>query len=165
MADLAAAFQRVAAARPDARLVLLGDGDVRASTEAALRPLGERVLFAGLRPLGEVPTWLAACDLLTLPSHHEGTPNVLLEALASGRRVVATRVGGIPDVVSRPELGQLVPPHDPAALAVALGRALDEPYDPAVVASLGARGGWDESAGRLHDVLARACAAAGPSGA
>ncbi len=154
--DLAAAFQRVAAAVPDAALMVLGDGKARAAAEESLRPLGDRVFFAGPRPLGEVPVWMGAADVLTLPSHHEGTPNVVLEALACGRRVVATRVGGIPDVVHRAELGTLVAPSDPEALAAALTEALATPYDAAAVAAIGARGGWDESAAKLHATLARA---------
>ena len=152
-------------ANPDAALFVVGDGKARAAMEETLRPLGDRVVFAGPRPFAEVPIWMGACDLLTLPSHHEGTPNVLLEALAAGRRVVATRVGGIPDVVSRPELGALVPVGDADALAAALGDVLATPYDGAAVAALGARGGWDESAARLHAVLLRACGAPEGDGA
>ncbi|MCX5748258.1 MAG: glycosyltransferase, partial [Proteobacteria bacterium] len=95
----------------------------------------------------------AAADLLVLPSRAEGTPNVVLEALASGRRVVGTRVGGVPDLLTRPELGTLVPARDPAALAAAVATALRTPYDPAETAALGARGGWAASATRLHAVL------------
>jgi glycosyltransferase involved in cell wall biosynthesis len=157
--ELAPAFMKVAAANPDAALVLVGNGKARAAVEEMLRPLGDRVVFAGARPFAEIPVWMGACDLLTLPSHHEGTPNVLLEALAAGRRVVATRVGGIPDVIHRPELGVLVPARDADALATALGEVLATPYDGAAVAALGARGGWDESAARLEAVLLRACGA------
>ena len=154
--ELGTAFTRVAAARPDARLIVVGDGQERAALEQTLRPLGERALFVGARPLAEIPTWMAACDVLTLPSHHEGTPNVLLEALACGRRVVATAVGGIPDVVHRPELGRLVPPRDSEALAEAFIAALATPYDGAAVAALGVRGGWEDSAAHLEASLARA---------
>jgi teichuronic acid biosynthesis glycosyltransferase TuaC len=156
--ELAAAFARVAAARPplDARLVVVGDGKARAAMEETLRPLGERALFVGPRPLPEIPVWMGACDVVTLPSHHEGTPNVLLEALACGRRIVATRVGGIPDVVHRAELGALVPVGDVDALTDALADALATPYDAAAVAALGSRGGWDESAARLLASLERA---------
>jgi teichuronic acid biosynthesis glycosyltransferase TuaC len=155
--ELAAAFSRIAAARPDVRLVVVGDGRARETIEQALRPLAERALFVGARPLPEIPLWMGACDVLTLPSHHEGTPNVLLEALACGRRVVATRVGGIPDVVHRPELGTLVPVGDAVALATALDETLAAPYDAATVAALGTRGGWDDSAVRLLASLERAC--------
>jgi glycosyltransferase involved in cell wall biosynthesis len=160
MLELGPAFAKLAAANPEAALIVVGDGKARGAMEESLRPLGDRVVFAGARPFAEVPVWMGACDVLTLPSHHEGTPNVLLEALASGRRVVATRVGGIPDVVHRPELGTLVPVGDAEALAAALGEAVAQPYDGAAIAALGARGGWDESAARLYDVLARACGAA-----
>jgi teichuronic acid biosynthesis glycosyltransferase TuaC len=147
--ELGAAFARLAAARADVRLVVVGEGRGRAALEETLRSLGESALFAGPRQLPEIPLWMAACDVLTLPSHHEGTPNVLLEALACGRRVVATRVGGIPDVVHRAELGALVPVGDVDALTAALDAALATPYDAAAVAALGARGGWEDSAGRL----------------
>jgi glycosyltransferase involved in cell wall biosynthesis len=154
--DLAEAFTRVAAADPQAALFVVGDGKARAAVAEKLGPLGDRATFVGPRPLAEVPVWMGACDLLTLPSHHEGTPNVLLEALACGRRVVATRVGGIPDVVHRPELGTLVDVGEPAALATALADVLATPYEGADVAALGARGGWDESAARLLETLERA---------
>lgn len=156
--ELGAAFTRVAATRPGARLMIVGDGKARAALEETLRPLGDAALFVGPRPLAEVPVWMGACDVLTLPSHHEGTPNVLLEALTCGRRVVATDVGGIPDVVHRPELGTLVPVGDADALAAALDAALATPYDAAAVAALGARGGWADSAARLLASLERATA-------
>jgi teichuronic acid biosynthesis glycosyltransferase TuaC len=162
--ELAAAFRELAATRADAALFVIGDGKARAAMEETLRPFADRVTFAGPRPFAEVPVWMGACDVLTLPSHHEGTPNVLLEALASGRRVVATRVGGIPDVVHRAELGTLVPVGDAGALAAALGDAVATDYDGRALAAIGARGGWDESAARLEATLRRACGMA-PDGA
>ncbi len=160
--DLAAAFTALAADREDLVLALVGDGEARGAVESALRPLGDslqgRVIFAGARPLPEVPLWMGAADVVTLPSHHEGTPNVLLEALACGRRVVATEVGGIPDVVNDPALGTLVPPGDPVALAAALREAALTDYDAAAVAARGARGGWQDSAAKLEASLARAVA-------
>jgi teichuronic acid biosynthesis glycosyltransferase TuaC len=158
--DLASAWARLG--MPDARLAILGGGPAQAELAAAVAPLGDRVMLLGPRPLAEIPQWMAAADVVTLPSHAEGTPNVVLEALASGRRVVATRVGGIPDLVTRGELGTLVPPRDPDALARALALALRTPYLPATVAALGARGGWDASAAALHQVLVGAASASQP---
>jgi glycosyltransferase involved in cell wall biosynthesis len=155
--DLVEAFARVAARRADVRLVLVGDGAARAACERAAAGRGD-LLFAGARPLDEVARWMAACDALVLPSWAEGTPNVVLEALASGRRVVATAVGGTPDVVTGPELGELVPPRRPDALAAALSRAADATYDGAEVARAGARGGWRESALGLERSLRAAIA-------
>lgn len=148
--DLLAAFAQVS--DPQARLVLVGGGDERAAVEAAAAR-DPRIVAAGPQPLPEIPTYMAACDVLTLASWAEGTPNVVLEALASGRRVVATSVGGVPDLIDAPLLGELVPAKQPAALAAALSRALAQPYDPVAVAARGARGGWDASAAALADVL------------
>lgn len=151
--DLAEAWTAVQRALPRATLVVVGAGPARDALAARVAPLGERVQLVGSRPLAQVATWMTAADVLVLPSHAEGTPNVVLEALASGRRVVATAVGGIPDLITEDALGALVPPRDPSALAGALVRALATPYAPAAVAALGARGGWDASAAALYDVL------------
>ena len=140
--DLLAAWTKV----KTGTLAVVGGGPIAVT--------GERVLAVGPLPHAQVTTWMAAADVLVLASHVEGTPNVVLEALASGRRVVATAVGGVPDLITSPELGELVTPRDPDALAAALTRALATPYDPAIVARLGARGGWAASAARLHAVLA-----------
>jgi glycosyltransferase involved in cell wall biosynthesis len=156
--DLVGAFSLLARRRSDVRLVLVGDGAARAGCEQAAAGLGDRVLVAGARPLEEVPRWMGACDALVLPSWAEGTPNVVLEALACGRRVVASDVGGTPDLVSGPELGELVPPRSPALLADALGRAADAVYSPELVARAGARHGWGESARRLEASLRKALA-------
>ena len=157
--DLPPAWTKVVQARPDARLVIVGDGPLGGELRAAVETLGDRVRIVPRRPLAEIPTWMAAADLLVLPSHAEGTPNVVLEALTSGRRVVATAVGGVPDLITSDELGQLAPPSDPDALAAAIVRSLDSQYNPATVSALGARGGWDASATALYEVLVGATGA------
>ncbi|HUS64260.1 MAG TPA: glycosyltransferase family 4 protein [Kofleriaceae bacterium] len=151
--DLLDAFAELAPRRPDLRLALIGDGAARGDCEAAAGRIGAQVHIAGARPLAEVPLWMGASDLVTLPSWNEGTPNVLLEALACGRPAVATRVGGIPDVIDAPELGRLVPAKDPNALAEALERVAYGTYDGGRIALAGARGGWADSAARLLGVL------------
>jgi glycosyltransferase involved in cell wall biosynthesis len=150
--ELLTAFRRLAGVRPEPVLALVGAGSEAARCREAAQALPGRLLLPGSMPLVEVARWMAACDLLVLPSWNEGTPNVLLEALASGRRVVATRVGGIPDVITSPTLGELVPPRDDGALCDALLRAIDQPVDPAQVAAA-APAGWDTSAAQLHEVL------------
>jgi teichuronic acid biosynthesis glycosyltransferase TuaC len=151
--ELARAWSRVATDLPDATLAVVGGGPLQSTLEAALPP---RATLFGAQPLTAIPTWLAACNVLVLPSHVEGTPNVVLEALACGRRVVASAVGGVPDLLTTPTLGALVTPRDPDALAAALTQALRTPYSPEEVAVLGARGGWEASAEALHAVLAAA---------
>ena len=134
-------------------LVMIGDGSALKECRELAAETGVQLALKGARPHGEVPRWLAACDVLTLPSWHEGMPNAILEAIACGRRVVATHVGGIPDVVTSESLGVLVPPQDPAALAIALAQAVWAPYDPATVASKAQLPDWQRSAGLLHQSL------------
>ena len=157
--DLAPAWAQVLRELPGATLAIVGSGPLRGELESAVARFGDRVRLVEAQPLARVPVWMAACDVLVLPSHAEGTPNVVLEALACGRRVVASAVGGIPDLLTRTELGALVPPRDPTALGVALAHALRTTYVPAAVAKLGSRGGWEASAAALHAVLAGAASA------
>ena len=155
--DLLEAFQRIAPAHPDLRLALVGDGPAMEACRQAATALEGRIRLAGSRDMPTVARWIAACDVLTLPSWNEGTPNVLLEAFACGRRVVSTNVGGIPDVVSSPRLGEMVAPRDVPALADALARVAYAPYAPEELIAA-APYSWPESAARLRDVLRDAVA-------
>jgi glycosyltransferase involved in cell wall biosynthesis len=154
--DLVRAFALGKEQLGGARLVLVGDGAGIGECTALAESLGVDATFAGAQPHDRIALWLAACDLLALPSWNEGVPNVVLEALASGRRVVATHVGGIPDVVTSELFGELVPPRDPQALAAALARAVSEPYDPIVISDALPTPSWDGSAKLLHRSLLRA---------
>jgi teichuronic acid biosynthesis glycosyltransferase TuaC len=151
--DLAGAFDRIAPKQPNVHLAVVGGGEGKAQLEELAKRHPGRVTLPGKRPLAEVPIWMGACDVLTLPSWAEGTPNVVMEALASGRRVVASSVGGIPDLITSPKIGELVPAKDEQALAVALERAALEDYDPQEVARIGSRGSWADSARALAGVL------------
>jgi glycosyltransferase involved in cell wall biosynthesis len=115
-----------ARAVPQARFALCGDGAHRMAFEQRARAEGlqDRTLFLGKRP--DVPAILARVDALVHPSHAEGLPNAILEAMAASRPVVATRVGGIPDVVGHGQTGFLVPRQDPPALATALRELLGD---------------------------------------
>jgi glycosyltransferase involved in cell wall biosynthesis len=138
------------------RLVLIGEGTERDTLEQQARVLGisDRVAFLGPQPQPVVADWIAAADLLTLPSHNEGSPNVVVEALASGTPVVASRVGGIPDLVDDGVNGLLVPPGDAAQLAAALAAALGRRWDPTRIAASIAHLTWPALGRRNHDVLA-----------
>lgn len=117
--------------KKDALLCVVGSGEADREIAARVRDLGlsSHVRLAGRQPHGDVPFWIGAGDVLCLPSYMEGCPNVVLEALASGRGVVATRVGGIPELVRDGENGYLVPPGDPEALADGLAKALSRRWD------------------------------------
>ena len=109
-------------------LHFVGDGRMRAELETQAREQGihRQVIWHG--PVADAGRYLAAFDLLVLSSRTEGTPIVLFEAMAAGVPIVATAVGGVPDVVSVRE-ALLVPPDDPDALAAAIGRLLDDPEE------------------------------------
>jgi glycosyltransferase involved in cell wall biosynthesis len=124
------AFSRIAADRRGITLYIVGDGVDRASHERMVkaRGLSSSVRFVGAEHPGRMPIWYGAAHLLCLPSLHEGCPNVVLEALACGRPVVASRVGGVPELLA-PRAGLLVPPGDAEVLASALERALAGCWD------------------------------------
>jgi glycosyltransferase involved in cell wall biosynthesis len=114
----------VIAAVPDVSLVLLGDGPERAALEsyAAQRGLGDRVRFLGGGSRDDVLGLFRAADASLLSSAWENFPHTVVEALAVGTPVIATAVGGVPEIVRDGENGLLVAPHDVAALAAAVTR-------------------------------------------
>jgi len=128
---------QAAAQVPDAIFVLAGDGPERSALEELCLRLGleDRVRFLGRRE--DIPELLATCDLFVLPSLYEGLPLSVLEAMASGKPVVATGVGGTDEVVVHGSTGKLVPPMDVTALAVAIGAML---RDQAMAARFGEAG-------------------------
>ena len=130
------AAPRILAAVPAATFVLVGDGADRAALEAlaAQTRVADRVRFAGTRTdLGDV---LAALDLLVIPSlRFESVPKILVEGMATGRPIVASRVGDIPELLEDGRTGRLVPPGDPMALADAILACL---ADSPTAAGLGA---------------------------
>ena len=107
---------------PEAQLLLAGEGPTRAELEAQVARLGleQRVRFLGLVSQAELPALLARTDVVVLPSYWEGLPVSLIEALSAGKAIVASRVGGNPELVSQGVNGLLVPPGDAPALAQAL---------------------------------------------
>ncbi len=150
--ELLDAMATLAPQRPKLQLALVGEGQMRAEldTRVAAEP-ALRVHLPGAQGPHEVARWMAASDLVTLPSYSEGHPNVLVEALACGRPVVATPVGGIPEVVDA-DCGLLVAARDPTALAAGLRDTLDRPWDDGALSRRFSRG-WDAVAA---DTL-RAC--------
>lgn len=108
------------------KLILVGEGPERKSLQELAGSLGieERVIFAGYHP--QVAAFYAIADVVVLPSLSEGSSNVLLEAMMAGLPIVATRVGGNPEIVIDEATGLLVSPGDPGALANALDRLLND---------------------------------------
>ncbi len=135
--DLLAALASLRERGVDAVLLLVGDGDDRVRLEQRAFDLGlaRSCLFLGYQE--DVATWYAICDAVVLSSASEGTPVTIIEALAARRPVVATAVGGVPDVVDDGETGFLVRPGDTAAMAERLEVLA---RDPGLRASMGETG-------------------------
>ena len=144
----------VAREMPDVELSFVGDGEARQVLQKTALELGvnARVRFIGRRPHGELRTFMNAADVLVLPSHAEGIPNVLLEAMACGCPVVATRVGGIAEIVPD-ECGELIAVRQPAALARAICNVIGRPRDRERIRAAVAGKSWGHSGALLGAVL------------
>jgi glycosyltransferase involved in cell wall biosynthesis len=124
---------------PEARFLVVGDGESRKELEeyAWRSGLGQQTVFTGFR--SDVPELLSEAAVSVLPSLSEGLSNSMLESMASGVPVVATRVGGNPEVIEHGVTGLLVPSRDSAALAAAIGRVLEDKELAASFAQAGIR--------------------------
>ena len=151
--ELLEAFASLAGRRPNLRLAYVGDGPGGGHLRSKAKHLAleNRVILNGARSSLEVAQWLAAANVLALPSYNEGYPNVVIEALSCGRPVIATNVGGILELVNE-ESGILIAPRDSRALAGAIEKAMDRRWDEHSISEQFRRG-WDEAA----DELLRIC--------
>jgi glycosyltransferase involved in cell wall biosynthesis len=122
---LLAAFKAIN--RPDVKLIFIGQGGDHHVIENFITEHSwqDRILRPGVVPHAQLPLWYAAADIVVLPSLAEGVPNVILEALAMGKPVVATRVGGIPEILAGEKTGFLCPPGDAGSLILVIENALD----------------------------------------
>jgi glycosyltransferase involved in cell wall biosynthesis len=142
--------------------LIVGDGPERHALEIMSRELGvsSHVRFLGMR--SDVGAVYRAIDLLVIPSRNEGLPNVLLEAMAQDRAVVATTVGAIPTVVDSPLVGLLVPRENPEALAEAIVNAIPLVSDPRARTARSAAAGrfsLEHRAERLRELYISSAAA------
>jgi teichuronic acid biosynthesis glycosyltransferase TuaC len=142
--------------RQKLRCYLVGDGPDKPRMITLIDNLAaqDAIRCVSACPTQRVALWMAAADLVTLPSYKEGCPNVVIEALASGRPVVATHVGGIPELMDDSS-GRLVPAHNAESLSNALDEVLSATWDPAQLAQRHGRS-WSDVADELETVLRRA---------
>ena len=134
---LVAALPALLSASPHCRVAIAGAGPLRETLEAQARTLGVSAALIFLGERSDISAILAAADIFALPSVSEGLPISILEAMAAGKPVVASSVGGVPELVTDGETGCLVPPREPIALAKALMLLAD---DPALRQRMGAAG-------------------------
>jgi teichuronic acid biosynthesis glycosyltransferase TuaC len=139
--------------RPRTHTYLLGSGPDEATLREAIAKhgAGAAVSIIPACPTAQVAQWMGAADLVTLPSYKEGCPNVVIEAVSSGRPVVATRVGGIPELMDE-SCGRLVPAMDVPALTAALEEVLDAEWSAEAISARHSRS-WAEVADDLLGVL------------
>lgn len=144
------AYAKVLEAVPDTRLVIAGEGECRGELEQHADKLGvaDGVSFLGRR--NDVDAILRAADLAVMSSDYEGTPLVAYECIANRTPLVATRVGGLPDIIDDGRTGRLVPPRDPIALAGAIVELLKDPARRDQIA--------DAAAEKLHSLTIDAAA-------
>ena len=132
------------------RLMMIGDGALRAPAQTMLEDagLGNQIWLPGDRD--DIPDLLRAMDIFVLPSRNEGISNTILEAMATGLPIVATDVGGNPELVEAGRTGALVPPSDSAALAIGAKR---READLGIVAIQGDEGAQPTALGLLEPPL------------
>lgn len=160
------AFSKVIRSESNLRLTLIGEGEERPALERQIKENGMNafVEFVGMQPPEEIQTWMSRSDCLVLPSLSEGTPNVVLEAMACGIPVVASDLPGIREVVRDGATGLLTKPKDPEDLAEKLLKLV---RDRSLSEEMGKRGrgaivemglDWEAVAGRYREVYERVCA-------
>jgi glycosyltransferase involved in cell wall biosynthesis len=151
--ELVEASAKLHVTRPNLHVYMVGEGPDRPQITAAITSADATGYIHALPPCqpDDVAVWMAAADLVTLPSYMEGCPNVVLEALACGRPVVATRVGGIPEIMSD-ACGRLIPPRDSEALAQALDSVLSAKWDASSISTHWSRS-WSAVAQELLGVF------------
>src|SRR3712207_6363931 len=144
---LVTAFGMLADDRPSVDLEIIGDGPLEGELRARARALGleYRVRFRGQRPAADVREAMQRCAVLVLPcrvdehGNAHALPPVLVEAMSLGAPVVTTTIAGLPELLHHDATGLLVPPEEPAALAVAIDSLLDDPARAAEIGDAGRR--------------------------
>jgi glycosyltransferase involved in cell wall biosynthesis len=155
LGELIAAVAQLRERRPRLHTWIVGDGPARQQLSQAVAEhrVEDRISFVPSCSTDKVAAWMAASDLITLPSYREGCPNVVVEALASGRPVVATNVGGIPELMDE-TAGCLIPARDAQALAGALDQVLSRPWHAEEIAGRHSRS-WADVSRDVAEVLSR----------
>jgi len=151
--ELVEAAAALRSKHPNLHVYMVGDGSDRPVIENAIQAKDAAGYIHAVPgcSFDQVADWMTAADLVTLPSYMEGCPNVILEALACGRPVVATNVGGIPEIMSD-DCGSLVPPRGSRALAEALASSLDRTWIAQAISAHWGRG-WETVASELLDIF------------
>jgi glycosyltransferase involved in cell wall biosynthesis len=155
LVELIEAVAALHARRPRLQCFLVGNGPADSVLRDAIARTGASDFIHLMPPCAteKIAIWMAAADLVTLPSYMEGCPNVVIEALCAGRPMVATDVGGIPELVDE-SCGRLIPARDVPALTQALDAVLSLKWSAEAIAAQHTRS-WADVADDLLSVLER----------
>ena len=153
--ELLTGFAQISQQHPDLHLVYAGNGVMMASlqSQTAQLKITDRVKFLGNINHGDVPQWLSHCQALVLPSYHEGVPNVLLEAMACGKPVIATNVGGIPEIIDESICGHLIPPENSHAVASAITALFEKNWSEVAIKQYSQQFSWERNKKQLINLL------------
>ncbi|WP_432454621.1 MULTISPECIES: glycosyltransferase [unclassified Agarivorans] len=156
--ELLQAFTAIAEQFAELKLVYAGSGGMLAKLQQMTAEAGltQRVVFLGAVAHEELPQWLGHAKLLALPSYAEGVPNVVLEAMASGTPVLATKVGGIPEIFNPALCGCLVEPRNTEAVAKGLQTILEQSWDKEAIKACAAPFTWQRNQQQLLSMLSQA---------
>jgi glycosyltransferase involved in cell wall biosynthesis len=152
--ELLSAFGKLDPIARKLSLVFVGEGGMLAALKSEAERLGilSHVLFAGRVLHGDLGPWFAASDITCLPSYMEGVPNVIMESMSCGVPVVASNVGGIPEVLD-PVAGVMVEPRDAEGLAVALNDALNRSWDAAAIRAHVSQYTWNDTVEQIEAIM------------
>ena len=157
--ELLEAFYLLIKKLPDNYLIFIGDGKKRKVLVQQATKIGisNEVIFVGRRPHDEIPRWLSMADALVLPSYSEGLPNIIVEAMACQRTVIATKVGGIPEIIVDGQSGLLVKPKDRVALMKAMEKVARDKDLRLKLGNVSRKSvteklSWDENIKKLTDI-------------
>jgi glycosyltransferase involved in cell wall biosynthesis len=152
---LVEAFSTIAQTEPLAHLYLVGEGYLKEKLVSLAQKsfASEKIHFMGRVEHRQIAMWMNCCDVFCLPSLDEGCPNVVIEALACGKPVVASRVGGIPELIDSEDYGILVEPEDSRQLASALAVSLNKNWNGEIIAAKYRNRSWAQSAKEVFDLF------------
>ena len=153
--ELIEGYNQLKHQHPDLHLVFAGSGIMHEALVnfAQTEKITEKVTFLGNVDHSEIPAWLTNAVALCLPSYNEGVPNVVLESMAAGIPVLATNVGGIPEVLNEPVCGIIIPPKDTNAVATGLNDLLNREWSHDLIKQHASQFSWQKNKVQLIDML------------
>ena len=154
------AFAKLLTLRKDVYLIFVGDGELRGSLLEEAERIGvkDHVRFTeGMVSPDQIPSYMSAFDYLCVSSIGEGWPNVILEAMACGKPVIATDVGGNPEAVSSDKVGLIVPAQNPDAMSKAMDQAMRINWDRDTIVQYAKSHSWNQVGARYFSIYRRLC--------